>query len=80
MIKDYGPFRFYKVANDEGSICISLKAFDNYSFGWEYGYSDPARGVTKPWLNIRIGKLNVFYFETWRWGFELWVLGFWIIL
>ncbi len=79
MVFDIGPFRLYRVEKN-GTLCISLIAFDDYSFGWEYGYADPMRGETHPWLSLRIKKLNIFSFETWKWGFEIWFMGFWWIV
>lgn len=76
---DVGPFRFYKVERT-GTLDISLIMFGNYPFGWEYGWEDPDSGLMKPWVSFRIGKLNIFYFEAWKWGLELWFFGFWVIL
>jgi hypothetical protein len=78
MVMDIGPFRFYRA--DCGTLDISLKILEDYPLGWEYGWEDPARGSSKPWISFRIGKLNVLYFETWEKGFEFWFLGFWVII
>jgi len=79
MVMDVGPFRFYRV-QEGGTLCVSIKWLDNLPFGWEYSWADVARGEEHPWINLRIGKLNIFSFEAWRWGLEFWFLGFWIIL
>ncbi len=85
MIFDIGPFRLYRVKN--GTLDISLKCTDDWACGWEYGYRDYMRGETdRPWIQIRIGKLMVLYFEFYSfplrdkgWGFEAWFMGFWWI-
>ena len=80
MVKNVGPFVVYYVENPKGTIDISLKYLEKYPFGFEYGWTDLARGITTPWFNIRIGKLTILYFEAWKWGLEFWLFGFWIIL
>lgn len=77
MIFDIGPFRLYRVEKN-GTLDISLICLDNKACGWEYGWRDPMRGEDKAWVDFRIGKLTVIYFEPYKHGgFELWILGFW---
>jgi len=89
MIFDIGPFRLYRVEKD-GTLCISLICMDNLPCGWQYGWEDPMAN-RHPWIELRLGKLTVFSFEGWiatgykegakpRPGFELWILGFWLII
>ena len=79
MVFDLGPFRLYRVKKN-GTLCISIKYFDHLPFGYEYGWDDIMAGERHPWISFRVGKLNLFSFETWKWGFEVWVFGFWIII
>lgn len=86
MIFKLGPFTLYRVEKN-GTLDISLTAFDNWPCGWEYGYRDYMRGeIDKPWIQIRVGKLLILYFEPFKkrkgtsnWGFEAWFMGFWWI-
>lgn len=75
---DIGPLRFYRVPKT-GSLCVSVKYFDDFAFGWEYGYDDRLC-ERRPWLSLRMGKLMLFSFECWKDGFEIWLLGFWWIV
>jgi hypothetical protein len=79
VIFDIGPFRLYRVEKSS-TLCVSLIAFDDCPFGWEYGWEELARGETHPWINLRVGKLNILYFEPWKKGFEFWLMGFWVII
>jgi hypothetical protein len=79
MTFDIGPFRLYRVEKNS-TLCVSLIALDDFPLGWEYGWEDPAREETHPWVSFRVGKLQVFYFETWKWGLEVWFMGFWAIV
>lgn len=78
MIFDIGPFRLYRVEKD-GTLCVSLIALDNWACGFQYGWRDDQRGTDHAWIDFRIGKLVIFYFEPFKktLGFELWILGFW---
>jgi hypothetical protein len=76
MIFDIGPFRLYRVQKN-GTLCISLICLHDWACGWEYGWADNLRGVGKPLIEFRIGKLMVAYLEFWKTGFEFWFLGFW---
>lgn len=79
MIFKIGPFTLYRARGGE-SLDITLTALDNWPCGWEYGYQDPLANK-HPWIEIRIGKLVLFYFEAWkRPGFEIWFMGFWWIM
>lgn len=78
MIKYVGPFRVYYVPNQQ-IVDVSLKMLGDWPVGWEYGWRDEHRAGDKPWVDVRIGKLQVLYFERLKWGFEAWVLGFWWI-
>lgn len=77
MIFEIGPFSLYRVENKNRSLDIFITGTEG--FGWEWGYEDPLRGATKPLISFRVGKLVVFYFEKFKKGFEIWVLGFWWI-
>lgn len=74
---DVGPFRLYR--SGDGSLSISLIAFDDLPFGWEYGWRDILRGEEHPLVSIRVGKLMMCYFERHENGFEIWLMGFWWI-
>lgn len=78
MIMDIGPFRFYRV-DKSGTLDVSLPCCEGQNWGWEYGYRDDARGdVDKPWIQLRIGKLLLLYYEPFKNGsYEAWFLGFW---
>lgn len=79
MIFKLGPFTLYRVPNSE-TLDITITALDNWPFGWEYGYQDPL-AHKRPWIEIRLGKLVLFYFEAYpKCGFELWIMGFWLIV
>lgn len=84
MIFKLGPFTLYRVEKN-GTLDISLTCLDKWPCGWEYGWRDDMRGTDKPWIEFRIGKLTVLYFEWYpkhsdkRWGFEVWFMGFWWI-
>lgn len=69
-----GPLRLYKAKND--TLDISLKYFDDCSFGWEWGYPEYA---SKPQVCLRIGPFWILYFEKFQTGFEIRILGFWWI-
>lgn len=82
MVMDVWPFRFYRPSN--GSLNVSLIALDKYPCGFEYGYRDPARGVSTPFIYFRIGKLQVVYYEQNRnddgsMFREVWLFGFWFM-
>jgi len=79
MTFDLGPFHLYRVEKS-GALCVSLKHLEEWPCGWEYGWKDESRGVTRPAIEFRIGKLQIFYFERYKKGFELWFLGFWWIM
>lgn len=72
-----GPFTLYRPTN--GTLNISVTCCDKYSWGWEYGWIDGLGGQRKAWIDIRLGKLLLFYFEPWKRGFEVRLLGFWWI-
>ena len=78
MICQHGPFTFYR-RPEAGYLSVTLTACDNQPWGWEWGWDDPM-AAHKPWLHLRIGKLVVFSFEAWKNGFELWIMGLWLIL
>jgi hypothetical protein len=73
-----GPFTLYRCA-EAGTLDISITALSKWPFGWEWGYKDAMRGQDKPLVEFRVGKLTVLYFEKFKGGFELWLLGFWLI-
>lgn len=78
MIFKVGPFTLYRVEKN-GTLDVSLTALGDWPCGWEYGYQDP-EAKKRPWIEIRLGKLVLFYFEAWKnCGFELWFMGFWLI-
>lgn len=77
MIMDIGPFRFYRSAS--GTLDVSLICMDNLPCGWEYGWFDPMRGQDRPFVSVRVGKLQVVYFEKYETGFEVWFMGLWWI-
>lgn len=84
MIKKYkskirykGPFQFYRCST--GILDITLKILEKVPCGWEWGYKDPQRGSDNPLIEIRVGKLMVLYYEKFKQGFELVILGFWFI-
>lgn len=77
MICKHGPFTFY-AREEAGYLSITLTACDNQPWGWEWGWED-RMAERKPWIRLRIGKLVIFSFETWKKGFEVWLLGFWLI-
>ena len=83
MIMDIGPFRFYRVRSS-GSLCISLISEDDrpyspdsWSYGFEYGWADPAACNREPLLSIRVRKLQLFYIELSFTFVEIWLFGFW---
>lgn len=78
MIFDIWPFRFYRVEKDD-TLCVSLICLDDWACGFQYGWRDDMRGTDKAWIDFRIGKLVILYFEPFKQtiGFEIWVLGFW---
>ncbi len=78
MIFDIGPFQIYRVEKN-GTLDVSLLCCKDKPWGWEYGWEDDMRGATKPLISFRIGKLVILYFERFKKGFEIWVLGFWWI-
>lgn len=77
MSMTIGPLRFYRANN--GSLDISFVGFSDCPWGWEYGWRDPMRGEDRALVDFRIGKLVVLYFQKYKKGFEVWVLGFWWI-
>lgn len=77
MTFNIGPFKLYRAQS--GTLDIMLRGFENSPFGWEYGWKDDMRGEDRPAVDFRIGRLQVFYYEKLKKGFELWVLGFWWI-
>lgn len=77
MTFDIGPFRLYRVEDSE-TLCVSLIKYDGYSFGWEYGWA--VNSSRKPNIELRIGKLQVFYFEKFGHNFEIWFMGLWWII
>ena len=78
MIFKLGPFEFYR-AKKNGTLDITLNCMINKPWGWEYGWRDDLRGTDKPLIEFRIGKIMVFYFERFKKGYEIWLLGFWVI-
>ena len=78
MIFKLGPFTLYRVTKN-GTLDISVTAFGDAPFGWEYGWDDPL-AARQPWFQARIGKLMLFSFQTFpSGGFEIWFMGFWWI-
>lgn len=78
MICKHGPFTFYSL-EERGYLSITLTACDNQPWGWEWGWEDPMAG-REPWLDVRLGKLVLFSFQGFKKGFELRLLGFWLIV
>lgn len=78
MIMKIGPFTFYRV-EETGTLDVTLTRWDNYPFGWEYGWADETTEPRTPYIDIRAGKLVLFFFEKWPRGFEIRLLGFWWI-
>lgn len=76
MIFKLGPFTLYRVEKS-GTLDISLTCMDNWACGWEYGWKDDMRGTDKPWIDLRLGKLQVLYFELFENSCEVWFMGFW---
>lgn len=76
----YGPFVFKHIHIKKESvhyIDIHLKAWDNSSFGWEWGYDGYESCL--PTL-FRLFNLNLFGFKWFKsGGFEIWLLGFWYV-
>ncbi len=77
--KKFGPWRYFTIKSTEGFSAF-LKGHDNLPFGFEWGWRCPGRGVDNPIIEIRLGKLLLLFFEIFKNGFELHLLGFWIIL
>lgn len=82
MVVDVGPIRIYRPSN--GSLNLSLIALDKWPCGFEYGFRDKARGVSEPWLDFRIGKLQIAYYESVKLDDgdvfrEAWLFGFWFM-
>lgn len=74
-----GPFCFYRCVTDYGeTLNISLIAYENAPWGWEWGYSDPLV-IRTPRIDFRIGKLSLLYYEYLGKGFEFRLLGFWLL-
>lgn len=78
MIRKRGLFTIYTL-RETGYFSITLTACDNQPWGWEWGWDDPLAS-RHPWFQIRAGKLMVFSFEKFNDGFEIWVMGLWLIL
>lgn len=76
MIFDIGPFRLYRVEKN-GTLNVSLICLDNVACGWEYGWKDDARTNDTPWIEFRIGKLMILYFDLYENACEVWFMGFW---
>ena len=79
MIFKIGPLTLYRVKHN-GTLDIYFTCLGDWPFGWEYGWKDGMRGEDRPWVELRVGKLNIFYFEPYKRGVELWILGFWLIV
>jgi hypothetical protein len=79
MIFNIGPFQLYRTEHS-GTLDITLRCIENWPCGWEYGWKDDMRGPDHPAVELRVGKLQVFYFEKYEKGFELWLFGFWWIM
>lgn len=78
MTFNVGPFTLYRSKKGE-TLDISLTAFGDAPFGWEYGWEDPL-AYRQPWLQIRVMKLMLFSFQIFpQGGFEIWFMGFWWI-
>ena len=78
-MKKYNPFRIYRAnKSKEGKnfIDISLKGFQNSPFGWQWGNDGEFRFGD---INIHIFGLDIIYFEKFRGGFDIRILGFWWI-
>jgi hypothetical protein len=71
-----GPFTLYR-CNDHLDVYIT--AMDGWAFGWEYGPNKDL-DVSTALLHLNIYGLNVLHVEFFRWGFDLRVLGFWMIV
>ncbi len=78
MVMNVGPFQFYRVESN-GTLDISLRCLGDAACGWEYGWHDDMRGTDHSWVDFRIGKLRILYFKPFNFGFEFWLLGFWMI-
>lgn len=78
MIFNIGPFQLYRVEKS-GTLDISLLCLKDAPCGWQYGWDDDMRGVTEPFISIRVGKLVVLHFEKFKKGWEVWFMGFWYV-
>ena len=76
MIFDIGPFQLYRVEKT-GTIDICLRCMSDWACGWEYGWQDEMPRHNKPIIELRIGKLVIFYLAIHRIFCEVRFMGFW---
>lgn len=77
-IRKYGPFSVYRMKNKKerkNFLDISLSAYQDHSFGWEWGSDNTYQ--RQPVIHVEVCGFKLLYLELFVEGFEVWIMGFW---